>query len=108
MSAVILDGPTGGGGRLIGPLIAKDLGYDYVDRLILTEAARHIGATVEAYTKGKKKYLVGLINFHLCYNAYWKDLLQVIWVLILISELVVWLSLPVSYTHLTLPTSDLV
>ena len=55
MSAVILDGPTGGGGRLIGPLIAKDLGYDYVDRLILTEAARHIGATVEALHQREEK-----------------------------------------------------
>jgi cytidylate kinase len=55
MSAVILDGPTGGGGRLIGPLIAKDLGYDYVDRLVLTEAARHVGATVEALHEREEK-----------------------------------------------------
>ena len=55
MSAVILDGPTGGGGRVIGPLIAKDLSYDYVDRLVLTEAARHIGATVEALHEREEK-----------------------------------------------------
>ena len=33
---------------MIGPLAAERLGADYVDRLILTNVARHVGATVEA------------------------------------------------------------
>ena len=48
MAVVTIGGPTGGGGRLIGPLVAERLGSDYVDRLILANAARQVGATVEA------------------------------------------------------------
>src|SRR5687768_7661826 len=48
MSVVALGGLAGGGSRLLGPLVAQRLGADYVDRLILTTAAKHIGATVEA------------------------------------------------------------
>ena len=48
MAVVTFGGPTGGGGRLLGPEVAQRLGADYVDRLILTNAARHVGATVEA------------------------------------------------------------
>ena len=48
MSVVAMGGLTGGGGRLLGPVVAQRLGSDYVDRLILTGAARHASATVEA------------------------------------------------------------
>ena len=48
MPIVSLSGLTGGGARKLGPEIAERLGADYVDRLILTRAAREIGATVEA------------------------------------------------------------
>lgn len=48
MSIVTLSGLTGGGARRLGPVIAQRLGADYVDRLILTDAARHVGATVAA------------------------------------------------------------
>ena len=48
MAVVTLGGLTGGGGRLLGPKLAERLDADYVDRLILTNAARHAGATVEA------------------------------------------------------------
>ena len=48
MAVVTLGGLTGGGGRLLGPKVAARLGADYVDRLILADAARQIGATVEA------------------------------------------------------------
>ena len=48
MSIVTLSGLTGGGARRLGPDIARRLGADYVDRLILTDAARHVGATVAA------------------------------------------------------------
>ena len=48
MAVIAVGGLSGGGGRKLGPLVAKRLGADYVDRLILTDAARHAGATVEA------------------------------------------------------------
>ena len=48
MPIVTLSGLTGGGARKLGPAIAEQLGADYVDRFILTRAAREIGATVEA------------------------------------------------------------
>jgi len=48
MAVVTLGGLTGGGGRLLGPKLAERLDSDYVDRLILTNAARHAGSTVEA------------------------------------------------------------
>ena len=43
-----MGGLSGGGGRKLGPLVAQKLGADYVDRLILTDVARHAGATVQA------------------------------------------------------------
>ena len=48
MAVVTLGGLTGGGGRLLGPAVAERLSSDYVDRLILANVARHVGATVEA------------------------------------------------------------
>lgn len=48
MSVIAVGGQTGGGGRLLGPEVARELGADYVDRLILTRAARQVGATVAA------------------------------------------------------------
>ncbi len=48
MAVITMGGLTGGGGRLLGPIVAQKLEADYVDRLILTDAARHLGATVEA------------------------------------------------------------
>ena len=48
MSIITLGGLSGAGARTIGPAVAQALGADYVDRLILTDVARHVGATVEA------------------------------------------------------------
>ena len=48
MTVVAMGGLSGGGGRLLGPKVAERLGADYVDRLILTNVAREVGATVEA------------------------------------------------------------
>ena len=48
MPVITIGGLTGGGGRLVGPIVAQRLGADYVDRLILTNTARRVGATVEA------------------------------------------------------------
>jgi len=48
MSVITMGGLAGGGSRLLGPMVAEKLEADYVDRLILGTAARHLGATVEA------------------------------------------------------------
>lgn len=48
MAVITIGGLAGSGARTLGPMVAQRLGYDYVDRLVLTDAARHIGATVEA------------------------------------------------------------
>ena len=48
MTVVALGGLTGAGARTMGPALAGKMGADYVDRLILTNVARHVGATVEA------------------------------------------------------------
>ncbi len=48
MTVIALGGLTGAGARTMGPALAEQMGADYVDRLILTNVARHVGATVEA------------------------------------------------------------
>ena len=48
MAVITMGGLACGGGRSLGPLVAQRLGADYVDRLILTNVARQVGATVEA------------------------------------------------------------
>ena len=57
MPIVSLSGLTGGGARKLGPTSAERLGSDYVDRLILTRAARKIGATVEALHDREERIL---------------------------------------------------
>ncbi len=47
MAAVTLNGPMGAGGREVGLEVARLLDYDYVDRLVLAEAAKRIGASVQ-------------------------------------------------------------
>ena len=48
MTVITINGQRGSGAREVGAEVAKQLQYDYVDRLILAEAARHLGATIEA------------------------------------------------------------
>lgn len=72
MAVIALGGQTGGGARLLGPLVAQKLNADYVDRMILQHAARDLGATVGALhqkeerppTKGERfgRSLQGLIE----------------------------------------------
>ena len=47
MAVVTFNGPVGAGGNEIGLLTASLLNADYVDRLILAQAAKRIGSTVE-------------------------------------------------------------
>ena len=48
MGVIVLGSPTGGGARLVGPMVAQKLGADYVDRIVLQQAARRLGTTVGA------------------------------------------------------------
>lgn len=48
MAVITMGGLSGGGARDLGPLVAEKIGADYVDRLILADIARHLGATVQA------------------------------------------------------------
>ena len=48
MTVIALGGLSGGGARTLGPIISQKLETDYVDRLILRDVAREVGATVEA------------------------------------------------------------
>ena len=47
MSVVTLGGMSGGGARVLGPIVAKRINGDYVDRRLLSEVARQVGSTVE-------------------------------------------------------------
>ncbi len=46
MTAITIGSLEGGGGVELGQLVAQRLGYDYVDRLILSDAAKHAGTSV--------------------------------------------------------------
>lgn len=56
MAVVTLNGQIGSGGPEVGLQVAHYLHADYVDRLILAEAAKRIGATVQAVA-GKESEL---------------------------------------------------
>ena len=47
MAVVTFNSPIGAGGSEVGVLTARLLNADYIDRLILAEAAKRIGSTVE-------------------------------------------------------------
>jgi cytidylate kinase len=55
LAVIAVGGLSGGGGRKLGPLVAERLDADYVDRLILTDVARHAGATVEALQQREER-----------------------------------------------------
>ena len=48
MPVVTFNGHMGAGGNEVGVVAARMMGADYVDRLVLAEAAKRIGSTVEA------------------------------------------------------------
>ncbi len=52
---ITIDGQMGSGGRDLGVNIARVLGGDYLDRWILAEAAKRIGATVEALSQKEQE-----------------------------------------------------
>ena len=62
MAIITLGGLTRSGGRHIGKAVAEKLGFDYIDRLILSEAAKQIGSTVQAMQENEDKYSSVLEN----------------------------------------------
>jgi cytidylate kinase len=48
MAVVTMQGQIGSGGQEVGLRVANLLGYDYIDRLVFAQAARMLGATVQA------------------------------------------------------------
>ena len=60
MAVIALGGQTGGGARLLGPMVAQKLGSDYLDRSILQKTARELGATVGPFTRKKSAYPRGV------------------------------------------------
>ena len=55
MPVVTIDGQIGSGGLDLGVQVARALGADYLDRLVLAEAAKRIGATVEALSQKEQE-----------------------------------------------------
>ena len=55
MATITIDGQMGSGGRDLGVSVARILEADYVDRWILAEAAKRMGATVEALSQKEKQ-----------------------------------------------------
>jgi cytidylate kinase len=48
LSVITIEGRLGAGGPDLGRLVAKELGLDFVDRLMLADIAKRVGATVTA------------------------------------------------------------
>jgi len=57
MPVVTINGQIGSGGPEVAAEVARRLGFDYVDRLILAEAAKLLGATVEALAEKEQRTL---------------------------------------------------
>ncbi|MBI2165449.1 MAG: cytidylate kinase-like family protein [Chloroflexi bacterium] len=55
MPVVTINGPVGSGAKEIGSELARLLGADYVDRLILAEAAKKMRATVAALVEKEER-----------------------------------------------------
>ncbi|MFH1142006.1 MAG: cytidylate kinase-like family protein [Chloroflexota bacterium] len=57
MTVITINGQVGSGGPEIGAGVAQRLHLDYVDRLILAEAAKRLSATVEAVAEREQRPL---------------------------------------------------
>ena len=57
MTVITLNGQLGGAARELGQEIARLLSIDYVDRVLLAEAAKRVGATVSALEKKEEESL---------------------------------------------------
>lgn len=57
MTVITINGQIGSGGPEIGAAVAQRLHMDYIDRLILAEAAKRLSATVEALAQREQRTL---------------------------------------------------
>lgn len=55
MPLVTINGQIGSGAREVGRVVARLLNADYIDRLILVEAGRRVGATVSALAEKESR-----------------------------------------------------
>ncbi len=55
MAVIATGGLSGGGGRFLGPELSRRIDADYVDRLILSNVARELQATVEALDQRERR-----------------------------------------------------
>lgn len=55
MTVITIEGRVGAGAPELGMLVARELGIDFVDRLILAEIARRVGATVGALADQERR-----------------------------------------------------
>ncbi len=53
--AVTIEGRAGGGAPDIGRIVARELGFDFVDRLLLADIAKKVGATVGALAEHERR-----------------------------------------------------
>ena len=55
MAVITIEGRIGSGTTEVGRLVAKELGIDYIDRLLLADIARRVGTTVEALADSERR-----------------------------------------------------
>ncbi|MBI4311093.1 MAG: cytidylate kinase-like family protein [Chloroflexi bacterium] len=55
MPVITINGQIGSAALEIGAAVARKLAYDYIDRLILAESAKRLGATIEALAQKEQR-----------------------------------------------------
>ena len=55
MTVITIEGRIGSGTTEVGRRVAKELGIDYIDRLLLADIARRVGTTVEALADTERR-----------------------------------------------------
>lgn len=55
MTVITIEGRAGSGAPDVGRIVAKELGLDFVDRLLLAQIARKVGSTVEALVETERR-----------------------------------------------------
>ena len=57
MPVITINGPIGSGSFEVGQMVANHLGIDYVDRMVLAEAARRIGSPVGTLVEKEQRII---------------------------------------------------
>lgn len=55
MSVITIEGRLGAGGPDLGRLVAREMGLDFVDRLMLADIAKRVGSTVTALAEQERR-----------------------------------------------------